>query len=434
MKQFLIASCLLLGGMLYAEEYTLRTSLNKPDGFYEKGEIVKITAELLVDGKPATDKTFRYILYNDSAPNAPLQTATVSGAKPLELECSLPHPGRVRFEARAYEADEKTEFKQKNRPVTGYIAAMIAPKELKLSFAEPADFDAFWNAQKAELAKVPLKVLKSAPSAKQKEGFVAESLEIACAGNRPVCGQFVLPANTAPKTLPAVLYVHGAGHKSANPRFVSGAMTFEINAHGIANDQPNDYYNDLFAGELKNYNTQGYQSRETFYFRNMYLRLMRALEYLKSRPEWDGKNLVVNGTSMGGAQAIAAAGLDGDVTLCISNDAALSDLRGGLDTPIRSSGWPRNLVSPDHPEAKETAQYYDSIYFAKRIRCETHFTISFMDNTCPPTGVYMAYSAIPGENKSLVTDTRAHHCGTMRKNKGEERLKELAKEADLRKK
>jgi len=55
---------------------------------------------------------------------------------------------------------------------------------------------------------------------------------------------------------------------------------------------------------------QGMESRSDFYFRGMYLRLIRTLDFLASQPEWDGKRILVIGESQGGGQALAAAGLD----------------------------------------------------------------------------------------------------------------------------
>lgn len=50
----------------------------------------------------------------------------------------------------------------------------------------------------------------------------------------------------------------------------------------------------------------------------MYLRVLRALDYVKTLPEWDGKNLIVIGSSQCGAQAIVAAALDPQVSLCLT--------------------------------------------------------------------------------------------------------------------
>ena len=46
----------------------------------------------------------------------------------------------------------------------------------------------------------------------------------------------------------------------------------------------------------------------------MFVRLARALDFLTTRPEWDGKTLAVIGHSQGGCQALVAGGLDERVT------------------------------------------------------------------------------------------------------------------------
>ena len=70
----------------------------------------------------------------------------------------------------------------------------------------------------------------------------------------------------------------------------------------------------------------------------MFQRACRALEYLKSRPEWDGRILIVSGGSQGGAQALAAAGLDPQVTCCVALVPALCDHHGLLAG--RQPSWP----------------------------------------------------------------------------------------------
>jgi hypothetical protein len=62
------------------------------------------------------------------------------------------------------------------------------------------------------------------------------------------------------------------------------------------------------------YYTQGNTNRDKSYFPRMYLSCYRAAEYLTQRPDWDGRTLVVMGTSMGGQQAIVTAALYPKVT------------------------------------------------------------------------------------------------------------------------
>ena len=97
-----------------------------------------------------------------------------------------------------------------------------------------------------------------------------------------------------------------------------GALSFDLNAHGMLNGQPDSYYDSLQQNDLKNYPYIGLGSKKDFYFRGMYLRLMRTLDFLTSQPEWDGKRIMVIGESQGGGQALATAGLDHRVTAVIA--------------------------------------------------------------------------------------------------------------------
>ena len=94
------------------------------------------------------------------------------------------------------------------------------------------------------------------------------------------------------------------------------------------------------------------------------LRDYRAVDYIASRPDWDGKTLVVMGTSMGGQQSLCVAGLHPKVTHVIVNEPAGCDTNGPLARPaIRLSVFPL-----DHPKIMETALYFDAVNFAPRIK------------------------------------------------------------------
>lgn len=81
-----------------------------------------------------------------------------------------------------------------------------------------------------------------------------------------------------------------------------GYIALDYNAHGIPNGKPKEFYDELAKKDLKDYRYAGADNRDNSFFRVLYLRTMRALEFLMKQPEWDGKILVVNGTSQGGGR------------------------------------------------------------------------------------------------------------------------------------
>ncbi|MDZ4404949.1 acetylxylan esterase [Prosthecobacter sp.] len=251
------------------------------------------------------------------------------------------------------------------------------------------------------------------------KGVEAFDVQIDCLG-KPVSGYFGKPQKAKAKSLPAILHVHGAGVRSATLGSTSwaanegGMLALDINAHGIPNGKPKAFYDALTAGELKGYPQIGNQDREQCYFKGMFLRLVRAIDFLTAQPEWDGKTLIVYGSSQGGFQAFAAAGLDARVSFICAGVPAGCDHTGSQAN--RVSGWPK--IVPNDAEGKPNAaalqasRYFDNVNFAARAKCQgAAVTVGFIDTTCPPTSVYAAYNALT-MSKALHTDILAGHTNT----------------------
>jgi len=91
--------------------------------------------------------------------------------------------------------------------------AAVDPEKIAPTQTMPDDFDAFWNAKKAELAKVPLDA-KMTPVPWKDSRIEAFDIRANCIGV-PVSGYFARPRGAKPKSLPAILSLHGAGVDSS---------------------------------------------------------------------------------------------------------------------------------------------------------------------------------------------------------------------------
>ncbi|MES2594916.1 MAG: acetylxylan esterase [Verrucomicrobiota bacterium] len=296
-------------------------------------------------------------------------------------------------------------------------SAACDPTEIKPSLPMPEDFDSFWAAQKAALAKVPMKFTLAPVTiqAKTADGFDAQ---IECLG-APVSGYYARPKEAKAKAYPAILFVHGAGvdGSSLGPTYWAeregGMLAMDINAHGLPNGKPVEFYKQQDAGPLQNYRFIGRSDREKNYFKGMFLRLVRAIDFLTAQPEWDGKTVIVYGGSQGGFQAFAAGGLDERVTFICAGVPAGCDHTGiSVD---RINGWPK-LVSITDGKANEaelqTARYFDNVNFAQRCHAKgAAVTVGFIDTVCPPTSVYAAYNALTVP-KQIHIDTLSGHTST----------------------
>lgn len=408
MKKVLLAVLLVFcAAVVIAAEYQLELKVNKPDGIFKVGEKAVFTCRVLKDGKPAEGVDVRYFI---SADNQRTKRGKFISNGTWKTETTLDYPGWVRLgfsihDAKGKMMDITTEnWGRKSKVKIVGVGALFDPDKLVSVYPEPKDFDEFWAGVRKELDAVPVKEL-SKKEVKLANNLAAKvicyDVQVACAGKKPVSGYLSMPKNAKPKSCPAVLYYDGAGVRdsSKNLSFAQkGAIYFGINAHGIENGKPKSFYANLQKTELSRYSHSGKNNRDTFYFKGMYMRVMRSLDYIKTLPEWDGKHIIVCGASQGGGQVFAACALDKDVTYAVAGVPALSDHAGCLAK--RDSGWPRLYTAdkdgkPAEPAVAETAAYYDNVYFAKRVKCPININTGLFDRTCVPTGVLAAYNNIP---------------------------------------
>lgn len=387
-----------------ATNYQLTVQTDRTVALYEVGEGVRFHVALQANGEPLPNAEIKWSTSKDGFPPERVGRLTLtngSGVVPSHLD----EPGFL--QCKVWFASPT------GSNLTATAGAGVEPLKIKPSLPVPEDFDGFWSAQKGKLAAVPVNARLTPVKSPQAE-IDCFDLQADCVG-APVSGYFAKPVDAKPKSLPIMLTVHGAGVRSSGLETAAnwakqGYLALDINAHGIPNGKSAEFYRDLERGELMGYRQRGRESRETVYFLGMFLRLMRAIDFLTAQPEWDGRVLVVHGSSQGGAQAIVAAALDSRVTFFSSGVAAMCDHSGAMANRI--SGWPKlvPLGEDGRPDAKilETARYYDMVNFASRITVPGIMTVGFVDTTCPPTSVYAAYNALPGR-KEIFNDPLSAH-------------------------
>jgi len=316
------------------------------------------------------------------------------------------------------------EAKQKgNRKLIGLV---VAPNKLKSGSPYPKDFESYWNQEKQNLNALLMEV-KTKKMDISETGYECQDIEINCTGPKPARGYFAKPTGAKVRSLPIVLIVHAAGVKGSWCRSEvanalnyakkgNGALCFDLNAHGMLNGQPDEYYNNLEAGELKDYYISGLENREEFYFRGMYLRLIRTLEFLTRQPEWDKKRIIVIGESQGGGQALAAAGLDNRVSAVVATVPAMCDWGGTLVN--RKGGWPQPFERKlDQEKTKQTLPYFDTANLLKNSKALLVVEIGLVDQTCPSTSIYSAINQAKGEKIIYPVSYREHSWPTAEQRK-----------------
>ncbi len=387
-----------LSFVLYGQDITL--SQTNKSGIYTKGQkiTVKASTENYVD-------TLHIRVFKNNS-QLLVQKNIITGQDSLLIyEGSFVDPCSIIVEARM-------------KSISASLGMLVDPEKLKPGARCPKDFEAYWNKLRKSISALPLDVKTAVVLGTEGDkGFSCEDIEINCLGPKPVRGYFAKPEKAAPGSLPIVLLVHAAGVKGSwcrsEPRNAltyakMGTLCFDLNAHGMLNDQPESYYIDLENGELKTYWLQGLTIKDEVYFRGMYLRLLRTIDFLTKQPEWDGKRILVMGESQGGGQALIAAGLDKRVSAVVAIVPAMCDWFGSLDG--RMSGWPQPFESnASKKEMLKAIPYFDAANILKASKAIIFTEIGLIDMTCPSTSVYTAVNQAKGEKLIFTVPYRPHH-------------------------
>lgn len=302
---------------------------------------------------------------------------------------------------------------------THHVKVGFSPEKIQPFTQEPKDFNTFWQGNLDELAKIPLSYTKEIAKEYCTDKVDCYLVKIPVSRRKQcVYGYLFYPKNAQPGKHPVVLCPPGAGIKTIKEPLrhkyyaENGFIRLEIEIHGLDPRLPKETFDDIsraFNSDPTGYLENGIDNRDRYYMKHVYLALVRCIDLLTSLPEWDGRNVAVQGGSQGGALALVAAGLDKRVNLCVVNHPALSDMAGYTEKG-RTGGYPHfnRMTGLYTPSNISTMAYYDVVNFARKVKATTYMTWGYNDNTCPPTTSYAVWNTLNCEKESLITPINEH--------------------------
>jgi len=389
-------ACLFLSATLAAAQSLTFTPFHS-NGIYDIGEKVGWTVTRTANSTD-TSVHYRYAIRKNNL-EAMKSGVLDWSAGPATVEVVANEPAMIYVEITP---DPAPEAGQGPRRIA--VGAAVAPQKLGPSTPRPKDFDAFWDAKLRALGEVPihpvLTPMESGVAGVQLDTVQLDSL------NSHVQGYIAKPAREG--KFPALVIYQYAGvyalkTSTVTTRAAEGWLALDVDSHDMPPSE---------ATAPRNYQAVGNTDRETSYFLNMYLRDARAIDYIASRPDWDGHTIVIMGTSMGGQQSLVTAGLRPDkITAVLVNEPSGADSNGDLHG--RKTGYP-NWPSND-PKVMETALYFDTVNFASRIKAPTLAAMGFIDTTAPPVGIWAALNQIPGPKEPVPMVESDHNNRTPEK-------------------
>lgn len=383
---------------------------NHADWNYRTGENARIDLQVFAYGVPYDGAEVSYEIGPELLPADTKGTLTLKNGRATLQLGTMKKPGF---------RDCRFTVKHGGKQYKHHVKVAFSPEKIVPTVKMPTDFEEFWTRTKEEAAKCPMTVQRTFVPEYSNEKVDCYLIKLQCYRK----GQYVYGYLTQPKakgTYPVVFNPPGAGIKPMDPLKTmyfaeNGIICFNMEIHGIRPNLDAATYKEVsaaFGNGNNSYLVNGLDNRENYYMRKVYMACVRALDYLTSLPEWDGKNLIAQGGSQGGALAIITAGLDKRITQCVANHPALSDMEGYLHD--QCGGYP-HLIRSNEQLTKEKVKvlaYYDVVNFAKQLTVPTYLTWGYNDNTCPATTSYAVYNSITAPKEALITPINEHWVST----------------------
>lgn len=305
----------------------------------------------------------------------------------------------------------KVVAKVDGKEYTGACTAAFSPEKLVPTTVDPADFDAFWSKALEEARWTALNPQRELlPDRSNEDVNVYQvSFQNIRWGSRTYG---ILSVPVKPGKYPALLRVPGAGARPYTGDTYTAptkAIVLEIGIHGIDVTQPQTFYDNLMSGALNNYWNFGMDNRDDSYYKRVVVGCVRAVDYIASLPEWDGKTIGVTGASQGGFLSYATAALDKRITFLAAVHPALCDHTASLKGV--ACGWPHYFYwnkGKGKEKQIETSRYYDGVNFVRRITCPAWVSFGYNDDVVPPTTAYATYNILKGQKTLSVYQQTAH--------------------------
>ncbi|KAA6301120.1 MAG: Cephalosporin-C deacetylase [Candidatus Ordinivivax streblomastigis] len=315
---------------------------------------------------------------------------------------SLPFtPGFYRYEVSFARKDSTVVYGKKS------LVIGVDPEKINSPIDAQTDFKEFWDNNLQELAKVKPEYKLTLQPEYSKSDYNIYLVEMRSFGNELIRGYYAQPKKEGKH--PIIVEYMGYGSLPYPPNQTwDGFAYFILSIRGQALNLPYHHYE-------PNWITSGLDHKDNYYYRGAFMDVIRALDFVSSRPEIAADKIGVRGGSQGGALSFVAASLDKRVKAAAPNIPFLSDYRDYFNI----APWPKSdfdAYMQAHPEVKwddiyTLLSYFDIKNLAQWISCPLIMGFGVQDNVCPPHINFAAYNQVTSEKHWVAGAEYGHSTG-----------------------
>jgi cephalosporin-C deacetylase-like acetyl esterase len=385
-------------------QVVLTVDVADSDYIFLQGKSIGITVNLSnVTGIAAGGKLVVKLSTDDRQPlKADSLTISLPANESQQYSFGLdnPVPGFYRYNVQFY--SENTLLIDKKFNVG------VEPEKISSPIDAKADFKAFWDNSLKELAAVnPQYEMTLIPEQSQLD-YNTYLVKMRSFDNELIQGYYTQPKREGKN--PVIVEYMGYGSQPYFPnQYWDGFARFVLSIRGQALNQPTNRFGTWI--------TYGLDNKEDYYYRGAFLDVVRALDFVCSRPEIDADKIGVRGGSQGGALSFVAASLDRRVKAAAPEIPFLSDYRDYFAI----THWPREdferyIADKKLPQSEweriyDLLTYFDVKNLAQWITCPVLMGIGVQDEVCPPHTNFAVYNQVKSEKQWLAYPQNGHNTG-----------------------
>ena len=366
----------------------LDLSVNHADAIYNVGE----TAIFQATGSYTGEATYE-IIYDNNVPVIQSGPINLTAGIPTSIPYTQNEPGvvicRVNFGGVIRDA-----------------SVVFSPLDIGALEEEPSNFDAFWATQKNLKNSLPI----DPQIAYLSENIYQTSYTFSLSNieGRRIYGYISVPKGNGPFPASIALPPYGSSNSIVGPDLESSerggmiAVSLSIHNAPVNQNDPNAYKPDVNSNE------------QEYYYRYGLIGAMHVIDYLETRPDFNGQ-VCAMGVSQGGGLATILAGLDDRVSLLAHSNSALGQHVGFKYD--RASGFPNylSIVNATNPgnealfnQTVNASKYYDAIFHARRFKGAAYSLTGLKDLVVPSATALAIHKQFRGFKILMISKDGGH--------------------------
>lgn len=278
------------------------------------------------------------------------------------------------------------------------------------------DFESFWVKNVKQLREKPIEFTKTKIKTPYDKTFTTYEVIFNTIDDTKVYTYFSHPNNMT-KKLPCVVAFGGGGsQRDIYPQFVStGVCCLSVDNRsqgGYTVDKADYEWTDTYHGRPGANMSSDVLNKDSYYLRNLYLDVVRAIDVACLLEEVDESKIVTYGMSQGGALAIVAAALSGKVLRTFPIVPSYScipqriEAGSGVFSAVQSYifRYPENV-----DKVLDTMSYFDMLNMVSLLKVPAAFNLGLSDPICIPEFVYSVYHHTKGEKEIHLAPFVGHN-------------------------